>query len=288
MQALRAVLAAGHEVDLVLSDGVGTGATAAGEAAQQGIGVEPAGAVKEPALAERLRAGGVDLLLNVHSLHVVHADVLAAPRIGSFNLHPGPLPEYAGLNVPSWAIYLGEERHGVTLHWMEPEVDAGAIAYESRFDIGPEDTGLTVSARCVKEGIPLVERLLEDAPRGTIPRTEQDLSRRRWFGREPPHGGALPFELPARQLVDLVRASDYSPFPSPWGHPSARLDDREVRVIRATTTGLGADDPPGMVGRQGAVAAADEWVALERILVDGERADPGEILHPGMRFGVLS
>ena len=282
------MLAAGHAVERVLSEGVGTGATAASEAVKHGIPVAPASEVKDPALAGRLRDAGVDVLLNVHSLHLVHPDVLAAPRVGSFNLHPGPLPEYAGLNVPSWAIYLGEERHGVTLHWMEPEVDAGPIAYETRFEIGPEDTGLTVSARCVKEGIPLVARLLQDAPRGAVPRSEQDLSRRRWFGREAPHEGRLPFELPARQVVDLVRASDYSPFRSPWGRPATRLEGREVEVLRASLTGLAADEPPGTVGREGVVASADEWVALERIMVDGERADPVEVLQPGTRFGVLS
>ena len=278
------MLAAGHRLVYVLSDGTGTGATAASEAEKEKIPLRPASEVKDPRLAERLREDAVDLLLNVHSLHLVHPEVLAAPRIGSFNLHPGPLPEYAGLSVPSWAIYHGEERHGVTLHWMEAEVDAGAIAYEKRFEIGREDTGLSLSAKCVKEGMPLVERLLEDAARGAVPATPQDLSRRRWFGREPPHGGRLPFELPARRIVDLVRASDYSPFPSPWGHPCARLEGREVEVMRASATGLAVDEPPGSVGPQGVVAAIDEWVVLERILVDGQRANPEEVLQAGMRF----
>ena len=73
-----------------------------------------------------MREQGVDLLLNVHSLYLIaRRTVVAAPRIGSFNLHPGPLPEYAGLNTPSWAIYNGEREHGVTVHWMEPGVDTG-------------------------------------------------------------------------------------------------------------------------------------------------------------------
>ena len=57
------------------------------------------------------------------------SDVLEAPRIGSFNLHPGPLPEYAGLNAPSWAIYHGEQEHRVTLHWLDAGIDTGPIAY---------------------------------------------------------------------------------------------------------------------------------------------------------------
>ena len=102
-----------------------------------------------------MRSEEIDLLLNVHSLYVIHADLVAAPRTGSFNLHPGPLPEYAGLNAPSWAIYHGESRHTVTVHWMEPGIDTGAIAYETSFEIAEDDTGLSLSARCVREDCPV-------------------------------------------------------------------------------------------------------------------------------------
>ena len=70
----------------------------------------PSTSVRDPEFAEWMRSEEIDLLLNVHSLYVIHADLVAAPRTGSFNLHPGPLPEYAGLNAPSWAIYHGESR----------------------------------------------------------------------------------------------------------------------------------------------------------------------------------
>ncbi len=99
--------------------------------AEAGVPVHDAARVTEAGFAEQ---AGVDLLLNVHSLHIVHPAVLAAPRLGAFNLHPGPLPEYAGLSVPSWAIYNGERSHGVTVHRMEADVDAGDVAFAERFD----------------------------------------------------------------------------------------------------------------------------------------------------------
>jgi methionyl-tRNA formyltransferase len=225
--------------------------------------------VREPGFADQVRAWEIDLLLNIHSLHLIHADVLAAPRVGSFNLHPGPLPEYAGLSVPSWAIYNGEREHGVTLHWMAAEVDAGHVAYEARMPITETDTGLTLSAACVREGLPLVERLLADAEAGRIPQHRQDLSRRRWYGPKGPHAGLMPWSLPARAAVDLVRASDYGPFPSPWGRPRTLAGDRELEVLAARRTGEASDAPPGTVGdRDGdgrKVAAADEWVLVELV-----------------------
>ena len=291
IQVLRRVAASGHELVAVLTAPPtrGGGATVAGVGEGLGVTVEPSGRVRDPALADEIRALGVDLLLNVHSLFVIHGDVVAAPRVGSFNLHPGPLPEYAGLNAPSWAIYNGEERHAVTVHWMEPGIDTGAIAYETWFPLSETDTGLSVSLSCVREGLPLLQRLLEDAERGAIPARPQDRSRRRYFGREAPQDGRVEWSRTARQVVDFVRASDYFPFPSPWGSPLASLDDGEVAILKsARTRRATGGEPAGTVGEADggavAVAAADEWVSVQRVAVDGAPHDAAAVLRAGTRF----
>jgi methionyl-tRNA formyltransferase len=293
IQALRKLADSSHRVVAVMSspESSGTGtATVASAARQLGVRLWPSNLVRDPRLGDRLRGERVDLLLNVHSLYVIDEEVLGAPRVGSFNLHPGPLPEYAGLNAPSWAIYHGERRHAATLHWMAAEIDAGPIAYEAVFEITADDTALSVSAKCVRHGVPLLERLLAAAVEGpgAVPAVEQDLSRRRYFGREVPHGGRVPWSLPARRVVDFVRACDYGPFPSPWGRPIARLDDREIAVRRASLAERPSDAAPGTIGElveTGVmVAAADDWVIVERVQAGGRSADAHEILAPGRRF----
>jgi methionyl-tRNA formyltransferase len=291
VQVLRRVASSGHDLVAVLTAPPtrGGGATVAAVAEGIGVPVEASERVRDPALADEIRERGVDLLLNVHSLFVVHGDVVAAPGIGSFNLHPGPLPEYAGLNAPSWAIYNGEARHAVTVHWMEPGIDTGAVAYEASFPLSDTDTGVSVSLRCVREGLPLLERLLADAERGAIPAEAQDLSRRRYFGREAPQNGRIEWTRTAREVVDFVRACDYFPFPSPWGSPLASIDGAEVAILKAARTGRAtAGEPAGTVGDADggavAVAAADDWVAVQRVAVDGAPQDAAGVLHPGTRF----
>jgi methionyl-tRNA formyltransferase len=291
IQALRALERSSHEIAAVMTAPPtrGGGATVGSVAEQLGVRLLPSERVRDAATADWIRDERVDLLVNVHSLYLIHADVVAAPRIGSFNLHPGPLPEYAGLNAPSWAIYNGEARHGVTVHWMEPGVDTGAIAYESRFDLVPSDTGLSVSVRCVREGVPLIERLLDAAALdpASIPRREQDLSRRRYFRRaDVPDGGRILWTRPAERIVDLVRAADYFPFPSPWGTPTATLAGREVAVLKASRTREPAHTSPGTLGdeRNGAVlvAADDELVLVERVRVgDAKPAPAADVLLRG-------
>src|SRR5688572_8850279 len=157
LRTLQFVARTGHEIAAVLTS---SGSAVWKCALQLGLAPLAAHRVREPGLAEELAHMHLDLMLNVHSLYIVPPAVLRAPRHGAYNLHPGPLPEYAGLNAPSWAIYHGEPCHGVTLHRMEPGVDTGPIAFQTRFALSPRDTGLSVSLRCAEEGLRLFARLL--------------------------------------------------------------------------------------------------------------------------------
>lgn len=239
-------------------------------------------AVRRPELADRLRRAKVDLLLNVHSLYVLHPAVVAAPRIGSFNLHPGPLPDYAGLNVPSWAIYRGERAHAVTVHWMDSGIDTGPIAYTALFEVSDSETGLSLASKCIRHGIPLIVQLVRDTASevARIPRIDQDLGRRRYFGNEAPNGGRIDWARPAAEIARFVRAADYAPFPSPWGHPVAELFGRTVGIAKAALTGRAAPGPPGAVHdvtKAGAlVAAADELLRVERLCEDGRYVKPAD------------
>lgn len=291
-QLLRTLSQTHHELAAVLSSGSGDerGATVAGIARSLGLDVLAADNVKDPKFADWVSEQGVDLLLNVHSLFLIRKEIVDAPRIGSFNMHPGPLPEYAGLNAPSWAIYFGERTHAVTLHWMTSGIDTGATAYRATFELTQEDTGLTASAKCVRHGLPLVAQLLDAAERGAdaIPALEQDLSRRRYFGADPPQDGRIIWSAPAQRIVDFVRAADYLPFASPWGHPSACLGKRSLGVVKVTRTGSQCDAKPGAVGSvrpEGAsVATGDEWILVRRLAIDGRVRNAAEVLEAGQRL----
>jgi methionyl-tRNA formyltransferase len=292
IQVLRRLADGPHRIVAVLTGPPapgGKGATVGQAAERLGVPTMPSERVRDPELAAWMREESVDLLLNVHSLFIICPAVVEAPRIGGFNMHPGPLPRYAGLNAPSWAIYEGATMHAVTIHWLAPGIDTGAIAYERRFRISADDTGLSLSARCVSEGLPLIDDLVAAAGRGDdIPARPQDLRERRYFGRQPPQEGRISWSAPARQIADFVRASDYSPFPSPWGHPTAKLAGREIGIVRAGLTGAPATSPPGTIGEAAdgrvSVATGDEWVLLRRLHVDGRYVSADCCLAPGDRL----
>jgi UDP-4-amino-4-deoxy-L-arabinose formyltransferase/UDP-glucuronic acid dehydrogenase (UDP-4-keto-hexauronic acid decarboxylating) len=259
----------------------------AAAAKELGCIIWPARLVKDPGFAHKVRSADVDIILNVHSLYVIPAPVLQTARIGAFNLHPGPLPQYAGLNTVSWAIYRGETSYGVTVHWMEPQIDAGEIAYQSTFSIEETDTPVRLTHKCVRAGVALIVELLDTAAVNpdAIPKLQQDLTKRRYFGKQIPQEGRLSWSRPAREVVNFVRACDYWPYRSPWGYPKTPFGGREIAIAKAARTYRQSDSTPGTVGfpdESGVlVATKDEWISVRRVIVDGRSLNPRAVLTPG-------
>lgn len=292
MQVLRMLVNSGHEIVVTLAT--------AGRATEQdatvwtlaqklGVPTAPSVDVTNADFADALAHQGIDVILNVHALHVICKEVLAVPRWGAFNLHPGPLPHYAGLNAPSWALYYGEPSHAVTLHKMEAGIDTGAIVAQASFPIDDTDTAITVYSKCVGHGVPLIAKLIDtlSSDPQSLPLTEQELSQRRYFGRTVPNQGQLSWHQPAQAIVNFVRACDFGPFASPWGHPECTLANLRVRIVSAARTGKTALAVPGtIVGCYDNgidVATADERVRVSQVEINGKRYAAPEVLSAGAR-----
>lgn len=293
VQTLKAIHKSGHQVVAVLTaseqDSAMRGATVATVAQSLGLPVLPAKRVKDPLFATEVLQMGTEVLLNVHSLYIIKPQILEAVTVGTFNLHPGPLPDYAGMNAPSWAIFNDEKQHGVTLHWMTAGIDEGTLAYQEMFPITEKDTGLTVSTKCVRLGIQMIETLLATLHQdpAAIPKQSQDFSKRRYFGRKAPFEGQIQWHMRADELERFVRASDYYPLPSPWGYPKAKLDQQEIGLMKVSKTGIAADREAGCIKvHEGAIwlATSDEWLAVQKVQTDGKMVEAKSVLQDGQKL----
>lgn len=60
---------------------------------------------------------------------------LKLPRLGTFNVHLGKLPEYRGGLSSFWVLRREDESAGASLHRALPEIDSGEIVSEVRFRV---------------------------------------------------------------------------------------------------------------------------------------------------------
>ncbi len=66
------------------------------------------------------------------------------------NIHPSLLPKFKGLDTHARAIAAGEAEHGCSVHFVTPELDAGAVIGQARVIIAEDDTAASLATKVQK------------------------------------------------------------------------------------------------------------------------------------------
>ena len=190
---------------------------------------------KMDAVADHVSPGQVDWVLSIANLKIIPEAVLGLAKQGAVNFHDGPLPRYAGLNTPAWAIWHGEAQHGVSWHLITGGVDEGDILDQRLIDIAADETALSLNSKCYAAGMESFPAVLAQLASGALDRTAQDLSQRSYFAKDarPPMGGVLDLSQPAVALARQVRALDFGGYANPLTTPKLALGDVFVTFAAA-------------------------------------------------------
>jgi methionyl-tRNA formyltransferase len=172
---------------------------------------------------------GTGWLINAFSPVILPAQILDRFPHRALNLHNGPLPSYAGLNVTQWAIRNGEANFACTVHEMTTEIDAGPILAESPFTIGAQESGIDVFRKSMYVGAEALISVLDSILKGHPPRPRPQPSEgRRVYTRREAADSVLEWSGSAEQVRNFIRAADYRPLKSPSYKAQWQLSDGKV------------------------------------------------------------
>ena len=182
-----------------------------------------------------LSAEAFDCLFSITWLSILQDEVLALPTKWAINFHDGPLPRYAGLYTPAWAIMERAPRYGVTWHAMTSGIDRGDILEQEYFDLAPDESSLTINTRCFEAGLASFQRLVSGITAGEVQRSAQDSTERTYFGKykRPRAGCTLDWNRPVLELDALVRALDFGSYSNPLGTAKIFGPNEALSVTRA-------------------------------------------------------
>ncbi|UNK50716.1 phosphoribosylglycinamide formyltransferase [Lysobacter sp. S4-A87] len=84
------------------------------------------------------------------------------------NIHPSLLPRYPGLRTHARAIADGQREHGASVHFVIPELDAGAVIAQAVVPVLADDDAESLSARVLAMEHPLLVAVLRLAASGRL------------------------------------------------------------------------------------------------------------------------
>lgn len=101
----------------------------------------------DQALANTLSEENPDCIVLAGFMRILTPEFVNTFSGKLLNIHPSLLPKYKGLNTHQRAIDNGDQEHGVSVHFVTPELDGGPVIIQSRVPIFEEDTADDLAER---------------------------------------------------------------------------------------------------------------------------------------------
>lgn len=172
--ALRALLAAGHDVPLVLTQPdrpAGRGMKLQPSpvkqlALAQGLAVYQPATLRDPALQAPLAELAADAMVVAAYGLILPQAVLDLPQYGCLNIHASLLPRWRGAAPIQRALLAGDTHTGVAIMQMEAGLDTGPVIDSATYAIPPTASSGEVHDALAELGAELLVRLLAAPPQG--------------------------------------------------------------------------------------------------------------------------
>lgn len=275
--ALEAVLAAGHEVALVVTQpdrAAGRGMEVKFPpvkrvALSRGLPVvQPEKIRNNEAFRSQLEAIAPDAIVVIAYGRIIPPWMLALAPLGNINVHGSLLPKYRGAAPVQWAVANGETVTGVTTMRLDEGLDTGDMLLARAIPIAPEETSMEVLRSLAAVGAPLLVETLEGVQAGTLRAIAQDHTQATLAPILTRDDGRIDFGRSA--VTTYNRWRGFQPWPGAW----TTVRGKKLVVHRLHPVG-GARLAPGEMSVAGGElvvgCGADSAVVMDEVQLEGKK-----------------
>ena len=108
--------------------------------------------VNSPEFIKKLRNMNPDINLSFFTQQIFKKEIIAIPKRGTLNMHGSLLPHYKGAAQYFWYLHNNDKEGGVTVHYMDENLDTGDIVVQEKFSISDNDTMSSVHKKIAETG----------------------------------------------------------------------------------------------------------------------------------------
>lgn len=222
--------------------------------------------INEPGVVAQVR--GIDAEAWVV---IAFGQKLGAPLLAdrfAINLHASLLPRWRGAAPINHAILAGDAESGNSVIALAERMDAGVVYAQSRLPITSRLTAGDLHDLLAADGPELVLRVLEQRRSGSERGVAQNESLVTLAGKLSKADGWVDFSAPAEECCRRINGL------SPWPGVSATLRGEPVKLLRAETGPVGAQEsgvhaPGSFLDPIGGIVACANGTALRLLEAQG-------------------
>ncbi len=274
---LEAVLAAGHEVVLVVTQpdkpkGRGKVMQASPVklcAQKHGIVTYQPKKIREKECIEYLREFAPDIIIVAAFGQILPKEILEMPKYGCVNVHASLLPKYRGAAPIQWAVINGDAVSGVTTMRMDTGLDTGDMIEKTEVVLAADETGGSLFDRLAREGAALCVHTMQSIEEGTAVYTKQDETEATHVGMISKQMGYIDWKQPAIVIERLIRGLN------PWPSAYTRLNGKTFKIWRAEAEEGNSQKDAGTVvffdKKQLKIQTGDGMLSLLEVQLEGKK-----------------
>jgi methionyl-tRNA formyltransferase len=195
--------------------------------------------------------------------------ILAAPRLGCFNLHASALPRWRGAAPINRAIMAGDAETAATVMKMEQGLDTGPVAMAEPVAIGPDMTAGELHDLLARLGADLMARALAALEKDALVLTTQKSDGITYAAKIGNSETRIDWSRPCTAVHDHCRG--LSPFPGAW----CEIAGARVKVLR-TARAEGAGAPGTVLDQRLTVACGSGAIRIVELQRAGRQAMKAE------------
>ena len=235
--ALQALLDAGHEVPLVLTQPdrpAGRGQQLQASPVKQlalrhDLPLYQPERLKDPASHQPIQtavAAGAEVMVVAAYGLILPQAILDLPPRGCLNIHGSLLPRWRGAAPIQRAIEAGDAETGITIMQMDAGLDTGAMLLKKALPITAEDTAASLHDKLAQLGCQMiVQALAQPDTLAVLPQPAEGVT---YAAKILKNEAALDWQRNAAVLQQQIRA--FNPFPG----ATARINGTTIKIWQAT------------------------------------------------------
>ena len=162
--------------------------------------------INHPSFIAKIKKFAPDYIISVYYDQIFSKELINIPKYGCINIHPSLLPHYRGVSPLIWAIINGEKETGVTIHYINEEIDKGDIISQERIKISPSDTGYTLHLKAADKIKTMFIKLFRKLIENPKPKGRKQRGIGSYYSKKSPQKNLINWSDSATNIHNIVRA----------------------------------------------------------------------------------
>lgn len=167
-----------------------------------------------------------DIIITCAYGKILPKELIDYPKYGCINIHASLLPKYRGAAPIQWALINGDEKTGITLMYMDEQMDTGDIIDKIDYKIMDNDNVGSLHDKLSILGKEILEKNFLSLINGEVKRLKQDDNEASYAPMIKREMEEIDFNDSVENINNKVRAF------SPWPLVKTSINGEEIKIIK--------------------------------------------------------